>query len=200
MNAIAYDITGQDNGAFFFLEAPARAFCPVCGSVTDDSYLPERLKNVRSKYPFSYTYDGRPIATSEFRDFCMMHDPAGLDFALVHKTPSLYLVKAKRVVKFDSAKRRTTTTHFCDECQRFAQVAGATPGFLTEIDAPLGYQFVRTDVEFGSYREKHPSIIVGPELKCAMERMKFKGIYFHPVYGSSTTFEEAVAASRKRSK
>lgn len=195
MNIVAYSLYGQDNNAYFFLGAPESVFCPVCKNVIDELYTPARLKNVKSKYPLSFTYDGRPIVSDDFRAFCMAQDPEGAEFILVHSKPSLYLMRVKRVVDFDVCKRKTTMTNFCNCCKTFAQIAGASPGFLLGIDSPLDWGFFRTNVMFGSYREKHPQIIIGLNLKRAIEREDFRGVYFNPIYGSSTTYDEVVAIS-----
>jgi hypothetical protein len=193
MNIVAYQITGNDNGAHYFREAPESVFCPACDSVNDPTYVPTRLLHVRSRYPFSYTYDNRPIATEAFRNYCLERDPDGLEFVRVNAAPELYVMSAKRIVEFDAQKRRTKFIRPCDVCGRFTEVIGASPGFLRNVDTPLDCRFYRSDLEFGSRRNKHPVLLVGPELRYGLEKHKFKSMYFHPVYGASTTYEELVA-------
>ncbi len=184
---VGYILSGQDNGAHFYLEAPESTFCSSCDRVIDRSYFPERLARVRSRYPFSYTFDGQAIASRAFRDFSESADPGGLKFARVNSDPDLYWVNAQRVLEFDTNRRMTMFTSFCARCAHYAQVAGLTPGFLRAIKAPLPTEFFRTDVEFGSNKEQAPAIIVGPELKSKIERQKYKGVYFSPVYGVEPT-------------
>ena len=60
---VAYGMWGQDNGAYYFREAPDEVFCPDCGSVIDRDYTPRTLGRVNpstmSRPPMTITVSYR---------------------------------------------------------------------------------------------------------------------------------------------
>lgn len=182
-NEIAYFIYGPDNGGSFFSEAPPRLFCERCGVPLPESlqYAPRRLQ-VENVYPFSYTYDNRAICTRAFMEMCLRFDPVGVRFTPVSQDPELFWLMPIRILKLDYKRRQTKFDEWCEKCNRFAQVAGASPGFSARpvLDYPEG--FYRTDVAFGSGREQAPAVIVGPRLKEHIDQQNYPGVYFKPIY------------------
>jgi len=109
-------------------------------------------------------------------------DPVGAEFKQVSLVPELFWLMPVRVLELDYKRRETKFDGWCEKCNRFAEVAGASPGFSKNsvLEYPGG--FYRSDVAFGSGREQVPAVIVGPQLKEHIEQQKYKAVYFKPVY------------------
>lgn len=91
---------------------------------------------------------------------------------------------SEHIVVFDSERRQTKFVDYCETCGQYAQVAGATPAFLKTVSEPINDGIFRTDVVFGSYRRKHPLVIIGLETKKLIQKARFSGRSFRPVYGA----------------
>ncbi len=103
--------------------------------------------------------------------------------SLASHDPGLYLLNVSNVVSFDAERRKTRFEQFCDGCERFRSVAGATPAFLRGVDTPLPDGIYRTDVEFGSDDGRHPVLIVSAGVRDMLRREAKKGVDFKPVEG-----------------
>ena len=181
---VAYSISGSNNGAHYFEEAPESFFCSSCGCVIDQGYIPKRLLHLKKKInDFTYTYDGRPIVKKQFREFCEHIYPSDIQFTEVNEYPSLFMIHIMNKLVFDSKRRKTLFEDYCNTCMQYVQVAGATPGFLRNTENPIQRGFFHTDVEFGSYKEKNTMIIVGIETKTELIKRNFTGLEFRPIYG-----------------
>jgi hypothetical protein len=181
---VAYALSGHNNGAHFFYEAPETFFCPSCSSIIDQSYIAKRLLHLNKKLnDFTYTYDGRAIVTEQFKVFSEQLCPKDLIFKKVNLNPELFLINTTKELVFDSKRRKTLFEDYCQTCKQYAQVAGATPGFLKDIEKPILSGFFHTNVEFGSFKEKNTMILVGIETMKELTKKKLTGLEFKPIYG-----------------
>jgi len=127
----------------------------------------------------SFTYDGCLIVSDQFR--AAINDFAGASFVPLPSQPGWSLLLAGPQVTFDSDRRKTRFTEFCEECRRFTSVAGATPVFLVDPVIPLPDEVMRTDVEFGTGDELHALVLVGPGVADRLRREHLAGLDLAPI-------------------
>lgn len=178
---IGYILSGHDNGALFFDNAPEGVLCPKCSSCLDWSYVPERVKLHPSKrYDFSYTWDGRILVSPRFREFSVENRLEGSErFIHISKNPELYYFRGpKEQIEFDVERRETQFSERCTACGSYEYVVGALPGFtkLKRLNQPV---FYRTDVMFGDGSRKNCLVAVNPEVKRLLTVQKFRGLAFN---------------------
>jgi len=178
---IAYSLTGHDNDSYFFESAPGNVFCQQCGSCVDKSYLPDNM-TIRRKYDIGSSYDGRDIVSARFKEFCDEHYPGEAAFYQVTRDADFFYMVPKLILAFDAEKRRTRFLEFCPACGNYKSICGATPGVLKNQAEPIERGFFRTDLEFGSGREKSPVIIIGLKTKQQITEKRFGKPSFNPVY------------------
>ncbi len=63
-------------------------------------------------------------------------------------------------------------------CAAHESVVGANSVYLRNVRGPIGGGFYRTDLEFGSGREKHPLVIMGLATYPLLLKEKLKGLEF----------------------
>ena len=175
---IGYSVSAVDGDSYYFENAPASVFCPGCGSCVDDSYVPRSLRVRRPVYDACGTYDGRLIVSQKVKDFHDRHGCGPAEFRLVNRKRRWYMFRPTRVLEYDAERRGTRFMKYCAVCGRHEEVAGATPAFLRNLRGPIGEGFYRTDVEFGSGREKHPLVIMGLATYPLLLKEKLKGLEF----------------------
>ncbi|WP_156521291.1 hypothetical protein [Halothiobacillus diazotrophicus] len=180
---VGYFIYGPDNGGIFLDGAPSDLFCPKCGLLlsSGENYAPENLHTGRI-YPFSFTNDNRPICSSEFVSTALTSDPDGVSFVGVSKDKDLFLVSPRRKVTLDYARRKTIFANKCNLCGHYAEIAGASPGFIKDASTIDPNGFYRTDVSFGSGKAQAPAVITGTRLKEIIDVKGFLGVYFKPIF------------------
>jgi hypothetical protein len=180
-----YSIHAADNDSYYYefgQEVPA---CHVCGLVTRFDWLNPAFHLERKQYDVSFTWDLAPIVSQRFVDFASVYP--GARFLLLPSAPGFGLLIVDPVVPFDAARRGTTFEDRCSACWRFGQVAGADPVYL-KAGTILPKGFSRTDIEFGSTRERpdritaqSPSLLVDPELGEALAAQGFVGLRLEPI-------------------
>lgn len=166
----AFSMSAPDSDTYFFQDAPESLFCPECGSYLAAAYLPSDLTVRPGFRDFGFTYDGRLLVSDRARQFLLRHASTGLSFRGVNQADQLFVVEAAATTKFDPNARRTRFVNKCEECGHYESVVGATPAFLELPDSIEDYGIYRTDIEFGSGKEKSPLFVVGPALKRLLER------------------------------
>ena len=176
----AFSMSAPDSDSYFFQDAPDALFCPECGSYLEEAYLPSDLTVRPGFCDFGFTYDGRLLVSDRAREFLLHHASTGLSFREVNHADQLFVLEAAATTKFDSNARRTRFVNKCSECGHYESVVGATPAFLALPDSIEDYGLYRTDIEFGSGKEKSPLFVVGTELKRLLER-EFKELDFRAV-------------------
>lgn len=181
MYILGYALHGHDNGGRFFpydlAECPGGIVCKACGTCLNFRYCPDEIElDASSRYDVGATYDNRLILSESFIEHCR---------SLLRPGDHLHPVKAgerryyylfpEQVMTFDSARRETRFTKPCRQCGGHGSIAGATPVFL-HATAPLGANFFRTDLGFGSAQAKFPLILVGAEGRSLIDQKKWRGL------------------------
>jgi hypothetical protein len=167
-----FTLSGPDNDSHMVVGAPDAPRCAKCGFAVDHTWINPRFTLTVKRWDVSFTYDGYLIVSQRFRDVLGVRGSVYRDLPA---QPSFFAVTAERQVEFDAERRRTRFSLFCDGCQRFTQVAGATPVFLKD-EARLPDELRRTDVVFGSNDGQHPLLLVGPGLAADLRRADLAGL------------------------
>jgi hypothetical protein len=154
--------------------------CPKCGVKTDRYWIDPGFVLRKRGFDASYTYDGYLIVTERLRSLL---EKGTARFLTLPSEPGFHVLVAEEVVPFDSGRRQTRFEQWCDLCERYAVVAGATPAFL-DVSRPLPGWVYRTDIEFGSGNEQHPLTVVGPGTADRIRLGGFAGIDLLPVEGA----------------
>jgi hypothetical protein len=179
---------GENGATFFAGDEPPGTLCPQCGTCLDYNFSPERIEvsSSRSTYDVSTTVDARKLFSRRFVDFCVKE--LGCDDS-IHRIASgaaeFYYLFPRRVLQFDSAKRRTRFSNKCIVCEGYGSVVGAHPSFY-KTGAIVSDAFHRSDLAFGSQKAKFPLLVVSPSWKVALETQRFRGIEFEAVHGFDT--------------
>lgn len=188
---LAYALTAADADGYYFENAPESTFCSSCSSCIRNDYYPTYLDIKNSKLDGSYTYDGQLLISKKVVDWCTKNEITGCDFIRVDTEKHLYTLKPGNTLSFDVIRREVIFDAFCGVCQQYEQIAGANPVFLKNINDEIINGFNRTDVEFGSGREKSPLIILGIDTYKKFKKERFSGFSFEPIYHYPDDFFEA---------
>jgi len=176
----SYDLTAPDCDCYYFAQAQPEWFCSSCDSyIRDKPYYPTGLGVDSLKYDFCFTYENRLLLSAAARAF-LTENASDVGFVQVNQDPAIFAPVVNSVVSFDTVRRQTRFEGPCDRCGRYQSVVGATPPYLKDAELIRPDGFYRTDIEFGSGREKAPSFIVGEKLKRLLEQ-RFEELYFHKV-------------------
>lgn len=161
----AYSLSAPDCDVYYFSSAPAFLFCPECDSyVGKEDYVPQ-LDLGRCKFDFCFTYEGRLLVSERAKKFLSEHCTTSVVFAPVDRSARYYRFGVEATLLFDKDRRKTRFDRKCPRCGNFQSVVGATPAFIYDsckVEATGAY---RSDLCFGSGREKSPIIVVGATLK-----------------------------------
>jgi hypothetical protein len=173
---------GHDNGRYFLESAPEGVLCPQCGTCLDYTYSPDILwgDEPLKKYDVSYTYDSRMVVSERFIDINNLHGNPDVFIKSLNTSPILYYIIPNRIIQFDFEKRKTAFERSCGKCGGFESVTGATPAYLKGGGLP-SRGFFRTDLAFGSGRNKFPLIIVDNDTALSFEAQKITGFVLKPV-------------------
>lgn len=172
-----------------YLDAKDLDICPDCGTIKNREYTNPQLRISQRKYDFSYTYDGRAVASRRFREFCDMKSIEGGVFHELIMTEGFFhfQVRATRVVEVCRDKPVFNIGERCRTCGHSEYFCGVKPMFL-RTERPLGTGFYRTDVYYADKNERQPCYIVSVDTKRMLELEEFRGIGFHPVYSEDTEY------------
>lgn len=125
---------------------------------------------MRTKRDLFSTYDSRTIVSNRFKAFCEAKEVKGTCFFPLNPKGTLYLFTATDILEFDSERRGTRFVDKCGTCEKFKSVVGATPAYLKELPTDPHPTFYRSDLEFGSGREKNPLLFVNASLAKLLEQ------------------------------
>jgi hypothetical protein len=164
-------LRGADDDSYMLAGDAAHPTCDVCGVKVDPSWVDPAFVP-SGRWDFATTYDGYTIVSDRFR--AAAADAGGAFIDLV-SAPGFYVLDVHETVEFDATRRRTRFEDFCRGCDRYLQVAGATPVFLLSRTV-LPDRIVRTDVLFGSFDELHPLLLVGPGLAARLTAASLAGL------------------------
>lgn len=175
-----YSLSAPDCGVEFLHAAPSNLFCIACGGFVAGQYYFPQLDMSSVSVSFCFTYDNRLLVSERGRDFLISNAKNRVEFHQIDKTGHYFFCSAQETLSFDFVGRKSRLENWCELCGEFENVIGATPAFIHAdcVIEPLG--FYRTDLCFGSGREKSPLSIVGDLLKEKLGK-EFPELEFLPV-------------------
>lgn len=180
---IGFALHAGDNDSFHYEFGEGVPACPTCGLVTQLDWINPTFQLRRTDLDISYTWDLAPIVSERFVD-CSRAFPGGR-FLPLPSAPGFALFIVDPMVPFDANRRRTTFEDRCPACGRFGQIAGADPVYLKR-GTVLPRGFSRTDVEFGSTRERPDRVTAQlPRLLVDAESGTRSPLRRSPDFGSS---------------
>ena len=131
-----YSLSGDDNGTYMWGSsttlqhaAPDLKVCEACGTKLDAALVRPTYECGKCRLDASSTYDNYLIVSAAFRDVVIGRDLTGARFTVLPAAPGFYVLDAPNIVAFDVERRRTHFAKHCDTCNRYLEVAGATPAF-----------------------------------------------------------------------
>lgn len=173
---LGYYISGQDNDSYLNDAFYEKNICDCIDFVKNrQDFINKDFKIKKTKFDFSYTYDGALIASKRFKDFCEDNSLDNIDFYQLNSQIGFYLVKVNQIVKFDTERRDTRFLELSNSCGEYNEVIGATPIYLKD-NIELKNGFYRTDIEFGRGSAKAPLILVDKEGFKLLKKVNFKGL------------------------
>lgn len=182
---IGYSIHAGDNDSFYYEFGEGVPACPACGLVTRLDWLNPTFLLERTGFDVSFTWDLAPTVSERFVTFVSAYP--GARFLPLPAAPGFSLFILDPIVPFDAERRGTKLMDPCSGCARFTQIAGADPVYL-KPGPVLPKGFSRTDIEFGSARERpdrataqSPQFLVDPELGEALASQALRGLRLEPI-------------------
>lgn len=171
-----YGLSVRGNDLVFFGDRQDVKRCSVCSALLDKwkedlSVVPIRRA---PKFDVSYSNSGIYVVTKRFRACVEENALVGLTFTPLQA--GLFSVRPKVSVPFDAERRGTRFLKQCQVCGQYESVVGATPVFLAATASVPERGFVRTDLEFGSFDEKHPLVLCGSEAAEVLRGANLKGL------------------------
>lgn len=166
---IVPDMSGQSR--------PGLQRCEACGELLDKWH--ESLSGLvvkKRNLDIGCTYDGVAVVSERFKTAYESAGLSGLMFRQLPDDSEFFAIEPERVVQFDAERRKTRFVNQCPQCGRYESVVGATPVYLKSGSAIASFEFVRTDLEFGSDDEKSPLILCGQGAAEVLEAAKLKGL------------------------
>jgi hypothetical protein len=165
----AYSVSAPDCDIHYFAGAPANLFCPDCDSyIGEDDFVPQ-LDLRRCRLDFCFTCDGRLLVSERARVFLSERCATPLKFTAVDRNAGYYALRLESAVRFDKDRRKTRFEGKCLRCGNFESIVGATPAFILDSEKIEATGAYRSDLCFGSGREKSPVVIVGRALQRELE-------------------------------
>jgi hypothetical protein len=156
------------------------AECARFSNIYDLNLFDVNFRMRNKTYGISSTYDGFVIVSEKFKRFCETESYLGLEFINLPNAPGFYWFKTNNILEFDSNERETRFIDYNDDCKGYEEIIGATPACL-KSKFPIGNNFFRTDICFGSSAGKSPLYLTGEVTKKKLEEVGFKEIYFEEV-------------------
>ena len=175
---IGYRLAGHDNKGHFFENCPVGTLCPVCQNCINWDYVPKRISIPRSStYDISATYDNRLLWSRRAFDAMVGLELISADNAFKISTDhfDLFYFLPSEIVPFDAKASRTRITMSCECCGNPRDVTGSTPTFLACQELP-GKGIFRTDLAFGSGKERFPLLIADLLSAQSIKDMRFRGL------------------------
>lgn len=171
-----FKLSAEDNDLIFFGDRHDVKRCPACSALLDKwnedlSRVPIRRA---PKYDVSYSNSGVYVVTKRFRTCVEGNSLTGLEFTPLQT--GLFSIRPKVSVPFDATRRGTQFLKQCQVCGQYESVVRASPVFLAGNTVIPERGFVRTDLEFGSFDEKHPLVLCGSEAAEVLRGANLKGL------------------------
>jgi len=149
--------------------------------IYDINYLPNNFKISRNaKSDFLITYEGINLVTKNVIEFCKKNRYTNIEFIRLPNDDRYYWMKPHADVEFDFKRRGTEFLWYSKKCKGYREIIGADPVCLKK-NKPLGDNFYRTDLSFGSIDGKHPLILMGTETFNKIKKSGLRGAYFEKI-------------------
>jgi hypothetical protein len=130
---LGYYLQGQDNDSYLNADLYEKNISECLDFVRNrEKYINQDFIVKRTKYEFSYTYDGALIVSQRFKDFCEKNKLKEIEFYQLKYQQEYYLFKVKKTIDFDVERRNTRFLEFNESCNEYNEVVGATPVCLKE--------------------------------------------------------------------
>jgi hypothetical protein len=138
--------------------------CSSCNLLLDKwNETLEGLKVKKRRYDIGATYDGITVVSAKFKEVYETNGLTGLRFRQLPDDPAFYDIYPTRAVSYDTVNSKARFMKLCNTCEQY-QVATCGIATLSLAGTSIGpKEFVRSDVEFASYDEKHPLTFCGSE-------------------------------------
>jgi hypothetical protein len=172
MSVLGYLVSCVDNSSYMYRAADAFSKCGTCGFALDHEWISPDFQLSDRRFDISSTYDHYVIVSTKFADRFINR---GARFVELPTEPGWFSMRADEVVVLDSIARKTRFEQWCGTCQRFTQVAGLTPVYLSGWET-LPDRFLRSDLSFGSGNQLNYCILVGPSLGAEMKAANLSGL------------------------
>ncbi|MFN8314967.1 MAG: hypothetical protein U0T32_00785 [Chitinophagales bacterium] len=156
--------------------------CPQCGYIRDRTFIDRDVEIEKRQYDISYTLDGFLIVSEKFKQLFSEEEYPSIRYVKLNRYKNLYCLEIiGNILAFDAVKRQTEFINKCSACGNCAEVIGADPVYLKNINEPLAKGFYQTDLWFASFNRKHPLIIVDIETQQKMKAQKYRMLTFNPI-------------------
>lgn len=175
---VAKIIFDADNNTFMHKVYPN--LCPKCGYSTKIE-INEFFRLNKRKYDVSATWDSFPIVSQRFKDFCEVEGFENIKFLSFRIEPDFYSYTINKIFSLDYVRRNVVFNKFCDVCNRYEEIIGATPSFIEQGFVIQENSFYRSEFEFGGFNRKFPLTIVSLDVAEKLKKQKFRGLYFEDV-------------------
>lgn len=176
----AYTLSAPDCDKHYFEFAPSSLFCPECDSYVGAEEFVPQLDLRQCKLDFCFTCDGQLLVSQRGMACLSQHCSTPLRFATVDESAGFHSLSVESKVAFDYVRRKTKFERKCPVCGNYESIVGATPAFILRSDKVHEMGMYRTDICFGSGREKSPIIVVGAALKSCLTHefpeLDFRGV------------------------
>jgi hypothetical protein len=169
--SVAFSVSAPDCDVHYFKGAPATLFCIACDSYISKTDFVPQLDMRRATSDFCFTYDGRLLVSQHAKAYLNEHCVTPLNFSVVDSLVGFHVLRVELILQFNSDRRKTRFERKCATCGNYESIVGATPVFIRNAIDVDKRGIYRTDLSFGSGREKAPVLVVGGELKRELEKM-----------------------------
>ncbi|MFD2919452.1 hypothetical protein ACFS6H_07040 [Terrimonas rubra] len=155
--------------------------CQAYKSVFDIKKLPEDFKMPKTNKDFFRTLDSIMLVSSRVIRFCVDNGYKNISFINLPGTDYHWLIP-KNTVKYDYKTRDVLFLDYSRKCKAYNQILGPTPVCLVD-KTPLGDNFYRTDLSFGSsIVALHPLICIGTTTKEKIKAAGLTGCTFRQIF------------------
>ena len=159
-----------------------RLKCDECGCLLDPYYRSLRI-DFKSKFEFSYTYEGVAIVNQRFKDFIQTEGYNNVIFFPVNeKNEFFYFHVLNNYIEINKEKSGIVYEDLCKTCNYPSEIIGGFEIYLKQVD-PLIDRFYTTDVYWRTHYSYRPWVVIGNETHRKLKMQKFKGLdMFAKVY------------------
>lgn len=151
--------------------------CRSCGNILDKWNTPlNGCRVVRRDLDCGHTHDGVCIASQRFKNACERNGIEGIVFRPLPDDPEFCSVNASRAVRIDSKRRKVRFSRYCEDCEQYDEVVGATPVWLSQGERIAECECVRTDLEYACHDEKGFILLCGEQAAAALLSERLRGL------------------------